>query len=265
MRHKLPLVIALYWSQPSFETSTGDEIPIFALIRSGVAVMTFSAALVPGGSQQNQRWELSRMKRPVQAIRELIHRSEAFGIDPSRVGLSGLSYGSEIAMYAYWRSRDFRAISSATGSVSPSWLFLGGQGYASQLAERGFVGAERSDIWQKISAALNARPNLPPLLWQSPDAERYYGVETWYYLRRAGAPVEWLEYPDEFHIKSSPANRWWVHNRNLDWFRFWLQDYEDPDPAKAAQYARWRKMRDEAAARRNSGADGSDSSKAPAS
>jgi len=26
--------------------------------------------------------------------------------------------------------------------------------------------------------------------------------------------------------------------------RFWLQDYEDPDPAKAEQYARWRKLRE---------------------
>jgi len=28
-----------------------------------------------------------------------------------------------------------------------------------------------------------------------------------------------------------------------DCFRFWLQDYEDPDPAKAEQYARWRELR----------------------
>jgi hypothetical protein len=34
-----------------------------------------------------------------------------------------------------------------------------------------------------------------------------------------------------------------IMNRNLDWFRFWLQDYEDPVPTKKAQYARWRKLR----------------------
>lgn len=32
-------------------------------------------------------------------------------------------------------------------------------------------------------------------------------------------------------------------NPDLDWFRLWLQDYEDPDPAKAAQYMRWRELR----------------------
>lgn len=29
----------------------------------------------------------------------------------------------------------------------------------------------------------------------------------------------------------------------LDWFCFWLQDYEDPDLAKREQYARWREMK----------------------
>jgi len=31
----------------------------------------------------------------------------------------------------------------------------------------------------------------------------------------------------------------------VDWFRFWLKGEEDPDPAKAGQYTRWRKMRDQ--------------------
>ena len=30
---------------------------------------------------------------------------------------------------------------------------------------------------------------------------------------------------------------------SVDWFRFWLQDYEDPDPAKAEQYKRWRDLK----------------------
>jgi hypothetical protein len=30
---------------------------------------------------------------------------------------------------------------------------------------------------------------------------------------------------------------------SVDWFRFWLQGYEDPDPAKAGQYKRWRELR----------------------
>lgn len=29
----------------------------------------------------------------------------------------------------------------------------------------------------------------------------------------------------------------------VDWLRFWLKGEEDSDPAKAEQYARWRKLR----------------------
>jgi hypothetical protein len=30
---------------------------------------------------------------------------------------------------------------------------------------------------------------------------------------------------------------------NVDWFCFWIKGEEDPDPAKAEQYARWRELR----------------------
>jgi hypothetical protein len=69
-------------------------------------------------------------------------------------------------------------------------------------------------------------------------------LETWYRLKQSGAQIEWIEYPAEGHEKSSPADKWWVYRRNLDWFRFWLQDYEDSDPSKAEQYQHWREMRD---------------------
>ena len=69
-------------------------------------------------------------------------------------------------------------------------------------------------------------------------------VPTWFQLRRAGASVEWYEYPDEGHVKRRPANKWWVYERNLDWFRFWLKGEEDNNPAKAEQYQRWRKLRE---------------------
>ncbi len=29
----------------------------------------------------------------------------------------------------------------------------------------------------------------------------------------------------------------------VDWFAFWLKGEADPDPAKAAQYTRWRALR----------------------
>ena len=47
----------------------------------------------------------------------------------------------------------------------------------------------------------------------------------------------------EPHQKFQPRHKLAVYERNLDWFRFWLMGTEDPDPAKASQYAYWRLMR----------------------
>jgi acetyl esterase/lipase len=109
------------------------------------------------------------------------------------------------------------------------------------------------ETWRNYSLGLNIRPNLPPLLIQSGDREQNVIVPTFTRLRDAGMPVEWFEYPNEGHVKKGPANKWWVFQRNLDWFRFWLQGYEDLGPAKAEQYARWRQMRDQAASQRTAG------------
>jgi hypothetical protein len=40
-----------------------------------------------------------------------------------------------------------------------------------------------------------------------------------------------------------PRERLVAQQGLVDWFLFWLKDEEDPDPAKAEQYARWRELR----------------------
>ncbi|PMU28397.1 dipeptidyl aminopeptidase, partial [Pseudomonas sp. GP01-A8] len=56
-------------------------------------------------------------------------------------------------------------------------------------------------------------------------------------------------FPDEPHIKFKPKHKLAVYERNVDWFRFWLQGYEDPNPVKKQQYAHWREMRDAVSAK----------------
>tara|TARA_B100001939_G_scaffold343387_1_gene356006 strand:+ start:9686 stop:9895 length:210 start_codon:yes stop_codon:yes gene_type:complete len=62
--------------------------------------------------------------------------------------------------------------------------------------------------------------------------------------RNTRTPVEMIIYPDEYHVKWQPTHKYLVYRRNLDWFNFWLRGIEDPAPKKAAQYQRWRKLRD---------------------
>jgi hypothetical protein len=45
------------------------------------------------------------------------------------------------------------------------------------------------------------------------------------------------------HILTNPAVRIASQGGSVDWFRFWLQGYIDPNPIKSDQYVRWRELR----------------------
>jgi hypothetical protein len=60
------------------------------------------------------------------------------------------------------------------------------------------------------------------------------------YLRK---PVDLIVLPEGTHVLTNPAERLASQSGTVDWFRFWLNGEEDPDPAKTEQYARWREMR----------------------
>jgi dipeptidyl aminopeptidase/acylaminoacyl peptidase len=62
-------------------------------------------------------------------------------------------------------------------------------------------------------------------------------------LRALHKPTELVMLNTDEHILTNPAVRMASQGGSVDWFRFWLQGYEDPDPAKAEQYKRWRDLR----------------------
>src|SRR5260370_34142121 len=67
--------------------------------------------------------------------------------------------------------------------------------------------------------------------------EPYAGL---HYLQK---PVDLIMLNTDEHVLTNPAVRMASQGGSVDWFRFWLQDYEDPDPAKADQYKRWRELK----------------------
>jgi hypothetical protein len=63
-------------------------------------------------------------------------------------------------------------------------------------------------------------------------------------LRFLHKPVDLIILQEGTHPLSNPAQIMASQGNAVDWFRFWLQDYEDPDSSKAERYIRWRKLRD---------------------
>ena len=68
--------------------------------------------------------------------------------------------------------------------------------------------------------------------------------ETLAVLRNAGRAADFIYFPAGEHVLLKPVERMGSQDGNVDWFRFWLQDYEDQDPAKQEQYRRWRALRE---------------------
>lgn len=64
-------------------------------------------------------------------------------------------------------------------------------------------------------------------------------------LRMQNKPVDLIYFPSGTHIHQKPLERLESQQGDVDWFRFWLQNYEDPAPSKRKQYARWRGLRRE--------------------
>jgi dipeptidyl aminopeptidase/acylaminoacyl peptidase len=62
-------------------------------------------------------------------------------------------------------------------------------------------------------------------------------------LRAAHHPADFVYFPHGAHTLLMPDERLASQGGNVDWFRFWLQGYQDPDPNKRDQYERWRALR----------------------
>ena len=62
-------------------------------------------------------------------------------------------------------------------------------------------------------------------------------------LRALKKPADLILMRNGTHVITNPNDRLASENIYVDWFRFWLKGEEDPDPAKADQYKRWRELR----------------------
>jgi dipeptidyl aminopeptidase/acylaminoacyl peptidase len=176
--------------------------------------------------------------------------SRSYGVDTDRVGIQGFSRSGIDVRYALANSRQKYAASALLDSFFVGYeTFLMGENANGQNTMRNIVGAEPfgdgMQSWIRNAAVFSLqRVTAPQLnLHFGPSG----GVALWeefVALRHLKKPAEFVYFPDALHNPVKPAERLAVKDRFVDWFCFWLQGYEDPDPAKAEQYRRWHGLRD---------------------
>lgn len=252
-----PLVVVQYTSRGFLRGGTGDEYPIFPLAQRGIAVLSLNNPDPVASLDKSVTDGIGMVAAGTGgwADRRSVHDSLTRGldlalargdIDANRIGIGGFSDGSTTARFALINANRYAAAAISHCCLEPhSALTYGGIAQGAWFRSLGYPKAteHNPDFWGPMSLAMNAAQARTPLLMQLSDDEYIQALETFGALRDHDRPVEMLVFPGEHHLKWQPLHRAAVYERNLDWFAFWLQDYVDPDPAKAAQYGRWEAMK----------------------
>jgi dipeptidyl aminopeptidase/acylaminoacyl peptidase len=180
-------------------------------------------------------------------------------IDPAKVGIIGFSRTGWYTEFLLAHSHNhFRAATVADNvqySVGEYWL----RHDRETIDEYNHLyggppeGASAQN-WQNYSITFNLDKISTPLLMEEMgDGKAYEDVnmvpidlaaafEVFTGLSVLKRPVELFYYPEEDHTPDHPQARLSTLQRNVDWYRFWLQGYERPNPEDPDQYHRWLRL-----------------------
>lgn len=243
-RAPAPLYVNYYRCDGFLRGGVGDEWPIPQLLEAGYAIACINSVPLPGAQDGVKNYETG-----LDAVRGVIDRlAKERIVDPSKVAMGGLSFGSEVAFWTALHSDLLSVLSVSSLQLEPAGYWLsampGSDIPATMLRVWGLGDPDKTaGRWRQVAPALNAEEIRIPVLFQLPENEARRIPELYARLAAQGTPAELYAFPDEAHLKLQPRHRLAVYGRNLDWFRYWLEDYRDPDRTKADQYRRWDDLR----------------------
>lgn len=246
---RYPLIVTTYAAGGFLRGAAGDEYPIQVFAANGFAVLDFSTPRQKLVKDGDFKKAIIRWSSPMDSLNAVVKILDGMGIiDPNLKGLTGLSYGAEVTEFTISHSDLFQAaVTSGPAGRDPFFYDLSEKATQKIMADWWGLGtrseATNAERWRELAPALNAARIKAPLLINVADSEVLPTLMLWNSLKELNKPVEMFVYTGEGHMKHQPKHRYEIYERNLDWFNFWLQDKENPDPAKRQQYERWRAMR----------------------
>jgi len=172
-------------------------------------------------------------------------------IDGKRIGVIGFSRTGLAVEYALIDSKyHFTAATLADTSDLGYFRYLAflntnyGNSADNERINGGPPFGEGLRSWLNVSPDFNLDKIETPVRIEAYRPGSLFFCWEWFTgLSRLGKPVELIYMPDADHGLVKPWNRLVSQQGNVDWFDFWLNGHEDPDPAKREQYQRWRELR----------------------
>lgn len=225
-----------------------------ALANRGIVVVQVKDIVGPIGARPE-------LDNQIAGYRSLIDKLTDDGlIDRSLVGLHGWSRTG----YYVQQALLFSDLNIAVASVSDAsqlsaykYVNFYGLEYPGMIEDERMIGVplwgeENRATWVARDPMFNLHRLCAPL-----RIEVYENGFGWWdvfaILRRQRRPVEYLSFPRAAHAPVRPWERMTSQEGTVDWYDFWLNRREDPDPAKSEQYRRWRELRKQHNSLRQSG------------
>ena len=197
------------------------------------------------------RGQLMEARRAMAIYRSAIsYLSDRGMVDPKKVGIIGWSH---TVFFVKW------ALTHHPAMFAAATVAEGGDGsYLQYILDMSNDIADESlytgppfgkylGSWMQLSPSFLMNRVQTPLLLVV--LHNYAALEQWEWLdglRDLERPVEMLVLDGRAHDSHELQEPWdqeIVSGGNVDWFDFWLNGHEDPSPAKADQYSRWRHLR----------------------
>lgn len=167
---------------------------------------------------------------------------------PNKVGLLGWSR-SVYHMYATLVAHEPRiaAASAIEGVNYGYWQYLASVGsgvsYSTEIGTEPFGAGLKT--WLEKAPLFNLdKVETPLLMLETGPSMLLADWEPYAALYSLHKPVDVVLIPSGGHIETNPQQRMITQGMTVDWFRFWLQGYEDSDPTKRDQYKRWEHLRE---------------------
>jgi dipeptidyl aminopeptidase/acylaminoacyl peptidase len=252
-QRKYPVYVAPYGQTGFRRGDVGDEHPLFVYAANGFVVISAQFPMPVRSLRKDAMPDMMSLYDPDKDFPYLtMYMDSTFAaldaivargfIDGKRIGIGGLSHGSFVPLFMLQTKDRLSAVSIA----GPGWSqyeYYAATRTGRELNPVSTQWPEERAFWSQIDIADHVEKIEAPLLVNYPDSEFFTDWRLPRRMEDAGRVYEAYVFVNENHSKWQPAHRLAIYNRNLDWFRFWLMDREDPSASKEAQYARWRDLR----------------------
>jgi hypothetical protein len=249
---RYPLVIQTHGFAPMlFSTSGGFSTgsAARALAASGILVLQMGEQNCPMMTTEEGTCTVSRYQSAIDALVADGHA------DPNKVGIVGFSHTCFGVMKMLTNGSFHLRAALMTDGVMMSYMqylitaddqIFGDNEVAKEFDAT--IGArpfgDGLKTWLRRSPTFNVDRVDTPLIIFSAGPDNLLSMwEPYAALRYLHKPVELIMLNSGEHVLTNPAMRLASQGGSVDWFRFWLQNYEDPDSSKVEQYKRWRDLR----------------------